>query len=85
MAKHTLSKKEEDCNTRFLERDGSTLSCPYHISYDEKGKPSNASCGDWCPQFDFQQVAENGQTHEKINKLYLLCGSGNVAYTIEGE
>jgi len=71
---HVLSEPTDDCTTRFLERDGSTLSCPYHTVYDEKGKRSNAQCGDWCPLFDY--VPEG-------NKVQLHCGSGNAEYQLK--
>ena len=72
--KHILSKTDKDCSTRFLERDGSTLSCPYHTCYDEKGVPSNVQCGDWCPMLSYD---------EKLNTVYLLCGSGEAAYQLD--
>ena len=74
MSVYKLSKPDKDCSTRFIERDGSNLSCPYHTSYDENGKPSGAQCGDWCPLFDHV---------EEASKVQLHCGSGNAEYPLK--
>ena len=77
MVKYTVTKVSEDCATKFLERDGVNLVCPYHTSFDENGKPSNVECGDWCPMLDLQDLKDGKQV------AYLLCGSGEAAYSIE--
>lgn len=78
--KYTLSKADGGA-TRFLERDGYMVSCPYHTCYDEKNKPSNANCGDWCSMFDTVEFCiDEGKA---LLKVQLHCGSGNAEYQIE--
>jgi len=76
MSKYELSAPDDDCSTRFIERDGSNLTCPYYHHPTKESPKGEANCGDWCPLFEFIPEGDKVQLH---------CGSGNAEYSLKEE